>query len=78
VQPASVQNNSEAEENNFQIDKKEVVYVGSAHSNKYHYPWCQWAKKISPQNLVTFSSVADAKSKGYVACKVCNPPEKDK
>jgi hypothetical protein len=24
-------------------------YVGSANSNKYHYPDCKWAKKISPK-----------------------------
>jgi hypothetical protein len=32
-------------------------YVGSAKSNKYHYPNCQWALKIKPENLVTFKSV---------------------
>ncbi len=77
AQSASVQND-EAKKDTPQTDKKEVVYVGSANSNKYHYPWCQWAKKISPHNLVTFTSVSDAKNKGYVPCKVCNPPEKDK
>jgi len=56
---------------------KEVVYVGSARSNKYHCPWCRWAKKISPGNLVTFRSVKDAKSQGYVPCKVCKPPAQD-
>lgn len=61
-----------------QIEKKEVVYVGSANSNKYHYPWCKWAKKISSYNLVTFNSVKEAKSKGYVPCKVCRPPAEDK
>ena len=58
-----------------QVEKKEIVLVGSANSNKYHYPSCRWAKEIRPYNLVTFSSVKDAKSKGYVACKVCRPPD---
>ncbi len=56
---------------------KEASYVGSAKSNIYHYLSCQWAKKISPGNLVTFRSVEDAKSQGYRACKVCNPPAQD-
>ena len=77
VQSTSLQNN-EVKKESSQVDKKEVIYVGSANSNKYHYTWCRWAKRISPRNLVTFSSVADAKSKGNVPCKVCRPPEKDK
>ncbi len=49
-------------------------FVGSAKSNKYHYPNCQWARKISPQNEVWFTSSEDARSKGYVPCGVCHPP----
>jgi methylphosphotriester-DNA--protein-cysteine methyltransferase len=52
-------------------------YVGSAKSNKYHYPDCKWAKKISPKNLVTFKTAQEAVKAGYVPCKVCKPPTKD-
>jgi hypothetical protein len=52
-------------------------YVGSSQSNKYHYPDCKWAKKISPKNLVTFVSAQEALKSGYVPCKVCKPPTKD-
>jgi hypothetical protein len=52
-------------------------YVGSANSNKYHYPDCKWAKKISPKNLVTFKTAEEALKAGYVPCKVCKPPTKD-
>lgn len=52
-------------------------YVGSKNSNKYHYPTCKWAQKISPKNLVTFKSAKDAQAAGYVPCKVCKPPVKD-
>lgn len=51
-------------------DKK---FVGSTKSNKYHYPECIWAKKISPANEIWFSSFVDAKIKGYVPCGVCRP-----
>lgn len=67
------QENKEA----IETERKESVYVGSINSNKYHYTWCRWAKKIKPQNLIVFSSVKEAKSKGYVPCKVCMPPGKD-
>ena len=49
-------------------------YVGSKKSDKYHYCTCRWAKEIYKENLICFTSVADAQSKGYVACKVCHPP----
>ncbi len=52
-------------------------YVGSKKSDKYHYPTCEWAKKISPYNLVTFKSAKEAWDAGYVPCGVCNPPAPD-
>jgi methylphosphotriester-DNA--protein-cysteine methyltransferase len=52
-------------------------YVGSAKSNKYHYPSCRWAQKIHSKDLVTFNSAEDALGAGYIPCKVCKPPVKD-
>lgn len=52
---------------------QETVYVGSRHSNKYHYPSCIWAKKIHSENLVTFNGREDARGASYVPCKVCRP-----
>ena len=52
-------------------------YVGSAKSNKYHYPSCEWALKIHPENLVAFKSAKAALDAGYVPCKVCRPPTRD-
>jgi methylphosphotriester-DNA--protein-cysteine methyltransferase len=52
-------------------------YVGSSKSNKYHYPDCKWARKISSNNMVTFKSAQEALKAGYVPCKVCKPPAKD-
>jgi len=52
-------------------------YVGSAKSNKYHYPSCQWARRIKPDNLVCFGTAAQAQAKGYIPCKVCSPPVRD-
>jgi methylphosphotriester-DNA--protein-cysteine methyltransferase len=52
-------------------------YVGSAKSDKYHYPNCEWAQKINPANLVKFKSAKEAQEAGYVPCKICRPPTKD-
>ena len=50
-----------------------TVYHGSAKSDKYHFPSCEWARKIVPANLVIFKSKDAAAAKGYVPCKVCRP-----
>jgi hypothetical protein len=49
-------------------------FVGSKNSDVYHYPSCQYAKQIKPQNQVWFSSASDALSHGYRPCSVCSPP----
>jgi len=48
-------------------------FVGSIHSNVYHYPWCYEAKKIKPQNQVWFPNAKAALAAGYRPCKVCKP-----
>jgi len=55
-------------------DAKIKKFVGSIASNKYHYPTCYWATRISPENQIWFSSSQDAQNHGYVACSVCHPP----
>jgi len=46
--------------------------VGSKNSDKYHEPDCDSAKKIKPENIICFSSIEDALSKGYKAAKCCH------
>ncbi len=55
---------------------KEVKFVGSKKSDKYHYLDCEWAKKIHLGNVIYFDSVQEARKAGYVPCKVCKPPSK--
>jgi endonuclease YncB( thermonuclease family) len=47
---------------------------GSAKSNIYHYPWCEWAQKISSRNLIIWDRPSDAIADGYRGCYVCYPP----
>lgn len=47
--------------------------VGSTTSNKYHLPSCRFAAKIRPENRIYFANEEDAKKKGYISCKTCNP-----
>ena len=57
--------------------QEESRYVGSINSDKYHYPNCRYVSPIYPENLIEFSSVAEAQAMGYVPCKVCKPPIND-
>ena len=48
-------------------------FVASKDSNVYHYPWCCYADRIKPANLIHFDSPEDAIAAGYQPCKVCKP-----
>lgn len=49
------------------------TYWASANSDKFHYPSCEWAEKISSKNKVVFNSRDEALDSGYQPCEVCNP-----
>lgn len=49
-------------------DAIQGIFVGSISSDKYHHPDCPWAKKISVENQVWFSSEQEAREAGYVKC----------
>jgi hypothetical protein len=46
-------------------------YVGSRRSDKYHYPWCSGAKRISPENRIQFRSAQAAADAGYEPAQNC-------
>lgn len=50
---------------------KTTVVVGSKSGTKYHLPDCPGAKRIKPENLVSFESIAAAKAAGYTAAANC-------
>jgi len=49
-------------------------FVGSIHSNVYHYPSCYEAQHIKPQNQIWFNTSEEARAAGYRPCEVCCPP----
>ncbi|MDD1723060.1 MAG: hypothetical protein LUQ15_06275 [Methanothrix sp.] len=55
------------------VSSQEDALVGSITSKKYHRPDCRYAQKIKPENLVSFSGLEEARSEGYLPCKVCSP-----
>ena len=50
-----------------------ATYWASANSNKFHYPSCEWAQKISSKNKIVFHSRSEALNAGYSPCQVCGP-----
>ncbi|NQV00654.1 MAG: hypothetical protein HQ537_00825 [Parcubacteria group bacterium] len=48
--------------------KEQGIFVGSKNSNKYHWPNCSFAKRISEENQIWFSSEAEAQAAGYIRC----------
>jgi hypothetical protein len=75
IQISSTSNPSTASPpKNLQFASYTGPVVGSKNSDVYHYPSCSEAKKIKPENLVTFPTIADACAAGYRPCKVCDPP----
>lgn len=47
--------------------------VASSGRWKYHRPTCEWAKKISPSNVITYPDSAAAERAGLAACHSCQP-----
>jgi hypothetical protein len=48
-------------------------YVSSKNSQVFHTPQCRSAKRIKPENLITYSSREEAIKAGKRPCKVCKP-----
>ncbi len=49
----------------------QVQVVGSKTGTKYHLPECSGAKRIKPENLVTFESIEAAEAAGYTPAANC-------
>ena len=43
-----------------------TAYVGSINSDKYYVCDCHYSKRIKPENIICFSSDAEAQSMDYV------------
>lgn len=68
---AKPQENTKTQTANVVQSQSSGEVVGSKNSNKYHYPWCSGAKRISKENLVTFNSIEEARAQGYLPASNC-------
>jgi flagellar biosynthesis protein FlhF len=58
-------------------DRAADDYVANKNSDVFHYPDCKWTHKIKPKNMITFSSIQEAKSQHFVPCRDCQPAASD-
>jgi flagellar biosynthesis protein FlhF len=52
-------------------------YVANKNSDVFHCPDCKRTLKIKPKNMITFSSVQEAKMQHFVPCRDCQPASSD-
>ena len=50
---------------------KSIAVVGSKSGTKYHLPTCSGAKRIKPENLISFETIAAAEAAGYSPAANC-------
>ena len=58
---------------NISNDRTGGEFVANKNSDVFHCPDCKWTQKIKPNNMITFSSVQDAKAQRFVPCRDCQP-----
>ncbi len=76
VNQTRLQPRKAAAEKNTKPAKQQAVessYVASKNGQVFHKPGCQFAGKILPENLVTYSTREEAIAAGKRPCKRCNP-----
>jgi flagellar biosynthesis protein FlhF len=52
-------------------------FVANRNSELYHLPGCKWVRKIKPDNLISFATVAEAESRRFLPCRNCGPDQPD-
>ena len=53
------------------ISAADTQLVGSKNGTKYYYSWCSGVGKISPSNIIYFSSKEEAETRGYTPSATC-------
>lgn len=48
------------------VSETDGSVIGSKSGKKYYFPWCGTVKRIKLENQVHFSSILEARSKGYL------------
>jgi flagellar biosynthesis protein FlhF len=62
---------------NISNDRTGDEFVANKNSDVFHRPDCKWTQKIKPNNMITFSSVQNAKAQRFVPCRDCQPASKE-
>ena len=71
IQQIEQANNTNNVTTNVTTQNNNGQVVGSKQGSKYHFPWCSGAKRIKPENLVTFATIEKARVAGYEPAANC-------
>jgi hypothetical protein len=63
----------EQAKSNLNPEASEYNYIASKSSEVFHRSDCRWARNISQENLIVYSSREEAIKAGKRPCKTCNP-----
>jgi len=58
---------------NISNDSAADEFVANKNSDVFHSPDCKWTQKIKSKNMITFSSVQNARAQRFVPCRDCQP-----
>jgi len=62
---------AKASAGNTRVNDQNGMVVASKNGNKYHFPWCSGAARISEANKIWFASIGEARAKGYTPASNC-------
>lgn len=71
TEPAHLEKVSGGEVKVFSTTSESGSVVASKSGTKYHYPWCAGAKQISEKNKITFNTILEARTAGYLPATNC-------
>ncbi len=59
-------------DNNRGVSNAQFQVVASINSDKYHFPWCSGAGRISEKNKIVFENEQAALTAGYILAGNCS------
>ena len=73
LDPENEEVNGKLEETVSQLNDRKIHYIASRNSRYFHYPWCEFARRIKEENAVRYRSRSQFIKKNYLPCSRCNP-----
>lgn len=73
LDPGNEEVNTRLEKTVNRLAEKKIHYIASRNSRYFHYPWCEFARRINESNAVRYRTRSQFIEKNYLPCSRCNP-----